>query len=175
MWKKIGLGAALIAAFVAPAALHGVGATPGPQASLTAQPAKQAASKSFVPVCKADEVVDTRPDPVWVGSSFAHDNCWAPKMPALMDGYSATREEIVAGMNVTDRYMASADAYQRCISDFLAAQKARSAKAGKPVNAMLITIENHRIAASQENKKKADALIKVAINAFNELGSECPE
>jgi hypothetical protein len=37
----------------------------------------------------------------------------------------------------------------------------------------LIVIENHRITSSQENKKKAAAQIGVAIDAFNEYGSEC--
>jgi len=45
----------------------------------------------------------------------------------------------------------------------------------KPVNWPLVVIETHRILVAQENKKKADAQIKVAINAFNEYGSGCPD
>jgi hypothetical protein len=171
MWRKIALGIALLAAVAAPAALHAVTA---PVRETQISPAKQAA-KAFVPVCKAAEVVDTRPDPAWVRASFANDHCQAPDLPAPIDGYSASREAVVAGMTVTKNYMAKADAYQRCVGDFIALEKSQAQKHNRPIDAMLVLIENHRIAASQANEKKADTLIKIAINAFNELGSECPD
>jgi hypothetical protein len=174
MWRKIALGVALGVALVAPASLYAMRFVPSRQQA-PATPAKLAASGAFVPVCKAAEVVDTRPDPAWVDASFANDKCAAPEIPALINGYTATREQIVAGMEATKNYMVRADAYQRCVGDFIAFQKTQADKHNKPVNANLITIENHRITASQANKKKADTLIKVAINAFNELGSECPD
>ena len=53
--------------------------------------------------------------------------------------------------------------------------KATAGKDKKPIEVALITIENHRIIASQADKKKAASQIEVAINAFNEYGSECPD
>jgi hypothetical protein len=174
MGRKIALSLILGVTLIAPASLYAMRAVPS-RSQAAAPSTKLASNSAFIPVCKAAEVVDTRPDPAWVGASFAHDNCTAPQMPALMDGYSATREQIVAGMETTKNYMARADAYQKCVSDFITASRAEARTRDKPVNVNLITIENHRIAASQANKKKADILIKVAINAFNELGSECPD
>ncbi|HWC64257.1 MAG TPA: hypothetical protein VG501_11585 [Rhizomicrobium sp.] len=168
--RNTGLGIAIGVALATPAGLYALEAAPSQPA-----PARLASGNAFVPVCKAAEVVDTRPDPAWVGVSFAHDNCEAPQLPALIDGYSASYQQIVTGMAATKSYMARADSYQRCVGDFIALERAQAEKSHKPVNANLITIENHRIAVSQTNKKKADALIKVAINAFNELGSECPD
>ncbi len=180
MWRKIGPkwgqkivpGIALGVALATPVGLYALQAAPSRQ---PVPVTKLASGGAFIPVCKAAEIVDTRPDPAWVAASFAHDNCEAPQLPALIDGATATYEQIVAGMRATKSYMAQADSYQRCVGDFIALEKAQAERQHKPVNANLITIENHRITASQANKKKADTLIKVAIDAFNELGSECPE
>ncbi|HMH64415.1 MAG TPA: hypothetical protein VK515_02440 [Rhizomicrobium sp.] len=171
IWKHAGWGAVLVAAVAAPGALYAVRAAP--ERLPSALPATVAAGKPFAGVCKANEVVDSRPDPAWVGASFSGDNCWAPPMPARLDGFKATREQIVAGMAAAKRYAVLSDAYQRCISDFVAARKAQSS--AKPVSTPLVVIETHRILVAQENKKKADAQIKVAINAFNEYGSGCPD
>jgi len=171
LWKKAGLGAALLAAIAAPQAFQVVRAAPErPQATL---PARIAAGKPFAAVCKAGEIADSRPDPAWVGASFAHDNCWAPRMPAALDGATAKREQIVAGMAAEKNYLALSDAYQRCIADFVAFRKARAAN--KPADGPLMMIETHRIFVAQENKKKAAEQIRIAINAFNEYGSECPD
>jgi len=170
-WKQIGLGAGFLAVIASPEALHALVAAPQSQPSAKAAPA----DNTFVPACKANEVADTRPDPAWVGASFARDNCWAPEMPALINGYTATDKEINAWVGESKRYMARADAFQRCIGDFIALQRARADTAKKPVDANLILIENHRIIASQANKKKAYDQIVLAVGAYNELGSECPE
>jgi hypothetical protein len=172
MWKKAGLGAVLLAAIAAPPALQAVRAKP--ERLPGALPASVAAGKPFAGVCKANEIVDSRPDPAWVGASFAHDNCWAPPLPPRLDGVTAKREQIVAGMAAAKRYAVQSDAYQRCISDFVAARRAQADRDKKTVSWPLVVIETHRILAAQENKKKADAQIKVAINAFNEYGSDCP-
>ena len=177
VWKKAGLGAALLAVIAAPGALYAVRAAPErlPLADRSALPAQVAAGKPFAAVCKAGEIADSRPDPAWVGASFAHDNCWAPRMPAAMDGATAKREQIVAGMAAEKSYLAQSDAYQKCIADFVAFRKAQADKANKPADGPLVVIECHRIFVAQENKKKAADRIKVAINAFNEYGSECPD
>lgn len=170
-WKKIGLAAAFLLVLAAPELLHAAIVLPAPRA---AAPAQTASAKTFVPTCSAGQtVVDTRPDPAWVGASFGHDDCWAPPMPKVVDGYSASREQIVAGMAARQRYNVLADAYQRCIGNFLGVRKQAADKSGKPMDVALLTIENHRMAASEANKKKVAALTDNAINAFNEYGSQC--
>jgi hypothetical protein len=167
--KKAGLGAALLAVIAAPQALQAVRAAP--ERLPGALPVQVAVGKPFAAVCKAGEIADSRPDPAWVGASFAHDNCWAPRMPAPLDGATAKREQIVAGMAAEKSYLALSDTYQRCIADFVAFRKATN----RPADGPLMVIESHRIFVSQENKKKAADQIKVAINVFNEYGSECPD
>jgi hypothetical protein len=170
LWKTAGWGAAFLAVVVAPGALYAVHATP--ERLPGALPAQVAAGKPFAAVCKAGEIADSRPDPAWVGASFAHDNCWAPRMPAPLNGTTAKRTQIVAGMAAEKSYLVQSDAYQKCIADFVALRKAQAAN--RPADGPLMVIESHRILVSQENKKKAEGQIKVAINAFNEYGSECP-
>jgi hypothetical protein len=175
VWKKAGFGAAFLAVIAAPGAFYAVHAKPErlPLSDRSALPVQVAGGKLFAAVCKAGEIADSRPDPAWVGASFAHDNCWAPRMPARLDGATAKRDQIVAGMAAEKSYLAQSDVYQKCIADFVAFRKARAAN--KPADGPLFVIESHRIFVAQENKKKAADQIKVAINAFNEYGSECPD
>ena len=170
--KKIGLGAAFLVVIASPEILHVAIASPAPKPA-----AIQAANAStFVPTCSADQVVvDTRPDPAWVGASFAHDDCWAPVMPATFNGANASREKIVAAMAASKRYNVQATAYQKCISDFVVARRAAADKVKKPIDVALVTIEDHRIAASENNKKKVAALTGNEVQAFNEFGSQCDD
>jgi hypothetical protein len=172
MVRRIAIGAGLALALAAPGLLLVAKATPQPQP--VAASSRIADGKPFAPICKTGEVTDTRPDPAWVGQSFARDNCTAPQMPAPVNGLVASREEIVAGMAATRRYAAASDAYQRCIRDFVSLRQSRP-DAGKPVAMALVTIENHRILAAENNKKKARARMDASIMAFNEYGSGCPD
>ena len=172
MMRRSAIGAGLCAALAASGALLAK-ATPQPQPLVKVSVAP-ADGKPFAPICKSGEVVDSRPAPVWVGQSFARDNCEAPQMPAPVNGLVASREEIVAGMAATRRYAVQSDAYQRCIRDFVIARQSRP-DANKPVAMALVTIENHRILVSETNKKKTKARMEASIMAFNEYGSGCPD
>src|SRR5437879_10112624 len=111
VWKKAGFGAAFLAVIAAPGAFYAVHAKPErlPLSDRSALRAQVAAGKPFAAVCKAGEIADSRPDPAWVGASFARDNCWAPPMPARLDGRTAKREQIVAAMTAEKRYLAQSD------------------------------------------------------------------
>jgi len=75
-------------------------------------------------------------------------------------------------MAAAERYAAAADSFERCVQDFVAARKAE--KSEKPANMSVAIIENHRILASQRNKKIVSARMDAAISNFNEYGSGCP-
>jgi hypothetical protein len=161
-WKRAGLGFALVVAVTLPSTLYVVRAAPEPDRVEPSAPA----AKPFARICKATAVVDPRPQPAWVGASYANDHCTAPRLPAQLDGYSATREQVVAAMAAGKRYAALSDAYQKCIGDFAAAHQS---------DAPLRIIENHRILVAQENRKVAEQRVTAAIVAFNEYGSDCPD
>ena len=171
MLKWIATG--VVVAGVAAGSLFAAKAVPGRAVSL-APVAVPAGDKPFARICKSDELADARPSPAWVGASFAKDNCRAPSMLAAIDGFTASREQVVAGMEAMKRYSAASDGFERCVQDFVVTRKLQAEKSGLPVSNSLLIIENHRIIASQRNKQIASARVKTAINDFNEYGSGCP-
>ena len=171
MLKRIATGMVFVAAIAAAGAMFVAKAAPERAVTL-APPAVPAGDKPFARICKSGEVVDARPTPAWVRASFASDNCRAPSMPAAIDGFTASREQVVAGMAAAERYAAAADAFERCIENFVAARK--TDKGEKPANMSVAIIENHRILASQRNRKIVSARMDAAISNFNEYGSGCP-
>jgi hypothetical protein len=170
MWIKIGLAVGVLAVAAAPEFFPVVNAAPEP-APVISKPAP----KTFKPVCRGDEVLDSRPDPAWVSQSFNKDNCRAPLLPAALDGTAITREQVVAAMGEAKRYAAAADEFQRCVSDFVAAKRTQTAQGGAPLTPSQIIIENHRILVSQRAVQTAAAQVRVAINAFNAYGSDCSD
>lgn len=170
MRKWIGMGLVVAAAVAAAGGLFAAKALPERSAAL-APPVVPPGDKPFARICKSDEVIDARPTPAWVRASFASDNCRAPGMPVVIDGFTASREQIVAGMAAAERYAAASESFERCVQDFVAARKA---DASKPANMSVAIIENHRILASQRNRKIVSARMDAAISNFNEYGSGCP-
>ena len=175
MLKKIGTVATLLVALSASGAFLVARAAPERRPALPTPPVQQASNDAFVPTCKANQVVDTRPDPAWVGASFANDNCSAPVIPARLDGYDASSAQVNGAIAAEKKYETAAKSYQRCIETFVTARSHEAEKKKMTLDATLVTIENHRIAASQANIKKAYALMALTVDQFNELGSECPD
>jgi hypothetical protein len=171
MLKQIGIGAIFLAAVAGGGAL--LVAEAAPERGAATSLALPQEGKSFARICKSNEIADTRPDPAWVGASFANDNCRAPAMPAPLDGFTASREQVMAGIAAMKSYTAASDVFQRCVQEFVAVR--RSGKNKQPMSMPLVIIENHRVIASENNKKKVASRVRVAINAFNEYGSGCAE
>lgn len=172
MWIRIAFAAGVIAVVAAPEVFPGVSAAPGPAPALSRS---RSVPATFKPVCRGDELLDSRPDPAWVRQSFASDNCQAPALPPLLDGASASREQVVAAMSEARAYAARAAAFQRCVSDFIAAKRNEAASGGRGLTQPQLIIENHRILVSQRAAERAQAQARVAIYAFNHYGSSCEQ
>jgi hypothetical protein len=175
MLKAIGTGAAFLVLTVLSGLLT---ATIDARARLpadTASPAQLASRTPFGAFCRTSRIGASRPDPAWVRTSFMHDGCSAPPMPAPLDGYTASRKQILAAMAAMKRYAAASDEFQRCVGDFLFARKAQSDRDGKSVDELLVIVENQRLAASERSRRWNAEQVKFAINSFNEYGSDCPD
>lgn len=168
MWKKLALFAAVLMAAVSPE-FFPVRAASEIKSVPDARPTA-AAEETFAAICR-EGVVEGRRDPAWLAQSYLGDNCLAPRMPAVIDGASASREKILAGMAAAKRYAAGADAFQKCVGDFVAARRAGSSAALTPAQ---IIIQNYRIQVSQKSKETATDQMNMAIMAFNKYGSDCP-
>ena len=174
MWKTLALAVSVLAVAVlgiaAAPQLLPAAAAPEPLPLPTALPA-QPALKTFTAVCRDEAVVNRKPDPAWVRQSYIGDNCEAPSQPAAIDGDTASRDKIVAGMAAAKTYDAAADAFQKCVSTFVATRKAGSARSLTPSQ---VIIQNHRILASEKSQETVAAQMNMAIMAFNSYGSDCP-
>lgn len=175
MWIKIFLSAGVVLAAVAPQVLHAPNARPRPPTLQTQSTARADEQTRFAAVCRGDQVLDSRPDPAWVRASFSNDHCQAPPVPAFINGGAASREQIVKAMARAKSYAAAADTFQKCVSDFVAARRREAAHGGVALTPSQVIIENHRILVSQRSKETAAVQVRVAINAFNQYGSECPD
>jgi len=172
MLKTIAIAAALFGGIAAPAVFSAKSAAT-PQLGGQSVPSQSAASQSFAATCSANaKKVDSRVEPAWVGQSFAGDGCSAPGLPKPVDGYSVSRAGVLASMAAQKKYVAQADAYQRCIVDYVAARRAATDKGAKPMAVALLVIENHRLAAALASKQKVADQVTETIRAFNEPGSE---
>ena len=127
-------------------------------------------SQTFPGTCNVKDgaAADSRPDPAWVSASYDNDHCAAPVLPARLDGQRASRDAIMAYVAAEKRYDAGADAFQRCIEQFVGARN-------QTISPALAIIENHRILASRAAKEKLSAQVAQAVTAFNAFGSDCPD
>jgi hypothetical protein len=164
---------ALVAA-VAAAGAFMAGASPPPAKPVAVSRAVPAGDKPFAPICKSDGVIEGRPDPAWVKASFANDHCQAPAVPTPVNGFTASREQVVASMAAGKSYAAAADAFERCVQQFVEDRKTEMAKSAGAVSTPLAIIENHRIVASERGKQLVAARVRATIVNFNEYGSDCP-
>jgi hypothetical protein len=177
MLKTLGIAATLVGAIAASGALLVAHAAPQQAVSAKAVtkdfvPKTAAAPQTFDATCNAAEQVDIRPDPKWVGQSFADDGCTAPVLPARIDGYAANHQQVLDSMAAEKAYAAKAIVYQRCIADFVVARRSAAEKQNKPLAVALVVIEDHRITASATNQEKLKAQVNETIRAYNEQGSE---
>lgn len=174
MLNQVGTAMVLVAAAAAAGTIYAAKATPEPAKPVAVSRAVPAGDKPFAPICKSNGVIEGRPDPAWVGASFADDHCRAPLMPAPVDGFKASREQVVASMAAGKNYAAAAGEFERCVQEFVESRKTEAIKIGRPVSAPLVIIENHRVAASERNKQLVAARVRATIVNFNEYGSDCP-
>ena len=169
MLKAVALAAALFGGVAAPAVF--TAKAPAAPGAPSFQP-KTTASQSFAPTCSADpQKQDTRVEPAWVGQSYAGDGCTAPSLPKFVDGFAASRAEVLASMAAQKKYIVQADAYQQCIANYVAARRAAADRGVKKMDVALVTIENHRLAAAETSKQKVADQVKLTIAAFNDAGS----
>jgi hypothetical protein len=173
MLKQIGIVAGFLAVAGVAGGLFVAKAAPERELTMASSRTVPAGGKPFAPVCKSGELLDSRPDPAWVGASFEKDGCKAPGMPKWIDGATATREQVTASMEELKRYTAASDSFEMCIQDFVEARKAGARAGGQALSTPLVIIENHRIAVSQRNRKLAADRVKATITSFNEYGSDC--
>lgn len=149
--------------------------------ALVADVSIRTAAASFIPpqtaavfaaMCSTDE---GRIDPAWMRQSFENDHCSLPPEPPVLDGTKASRDQLTAGLAAARRFVASAERYQQCISSYVARRGQEPERNGKSLKGAFVTMETHRIVASQVSEKRVWDQITMAVDDFNAEGSECPQ
>ena len=128
---------------------------------------------SFTAICRTGDA--GRPDPAWMRQSFEHDDCRLPEEPPVVDGTTASRDQLMAGLAAAKRFAAATERYQTCISAYLTQRKQAAERTAKPMKASFVAIETHRMIASEASKKRVWNRITMAVDTFNAEGSECPQ
>jgi hypothetical protein len=98
--------------------------------------------------------------------SFADDSCQAPPMPVAVDGATVATDALRAAIKGVNDYQGAVDTYQKCIADYITAQKAQADKDKKPIDAAIIQTEGDKVTASNASKQKAVDAINAAIGDY---------
>lgn len=98
--------------------------------------------------------------------AFADDSCQAPPVPPSVDGATATRDQLVAAVNAAKSYISASDAYQQCIGDYIAAQKADAAKNKTTFDPAIEQAETAKVDANQASKQRVGDAVNAAVGAY---------
>jgi len=100
--------------------------------------------------------------------AMAQATCTAPDAPAPVDGTTATRDQLVAGITAAKAFIAASDTYQQCILDDISKQKAAATK-DKPFDPNIEKAETAKGLANQADKVKVGDQINGAVGAYKKL------
>ena len=89
--------------------------------------------------------------------------CVEPTLPAMVDGSTASREQVIASIAAAKDFVAKSDVYQQCIADDLDAKKKA---AGAAFDDQVHTVAMAKVAANQGAKDKLVADTNTQANIY---------
>ena len=87
--------------------------------------------------------------------AMAQAACTAPTAPAAVDGTTATKDQLLAGIKAAKAFIAASDAYQECLGDDLKAQKKRPRPNKKPLDPSIEKAATPRVATTRRRSKRS--------------------
>jgi hypothetical protein len=100
---------------------------------------------------------------------MAQAACTAPTAPTAVDGTTATKDQLIAGINAAKAFIAASDTYQECLNTSLEAQK-KIAEANKvPLDPSITNDIATKGGDSQTQKERVGAQINAAVTAYKKL------
>ncbi len=100
--------------------------------------------------------------------ALAQTVCVEPTPPAMVDGKTASHDQVAALSKQTNDFVAKSDIYQSCIADDLEAKKAAAAKAGTPFDEQVHQVAMAKVAANQQLKDKLVNDTNAQINLYRQ-------
>jgi hypothetical protein len=103
---------------------------------------------------------------VMAGATHAKAECARPSPPTVVNGATATLEELQASKTAVTDFMVASDAYQTCVIEELDAQRAADKAAKKKINPDLAKTASDKTSDSQADKVKVGAAYNAAAKAY---------
>src|SRR4051794_22621799 len=92
--------------------------------------------------------------------------CQRPSAPAAIDGATATLEQMLAAKSGVAQFMTESDAYQACLIDEAAAQKAAAKTAKTKLDPAVAKAADAKVSENQADKERVGAGFNTAAKAY---------
>ena len=99
-------------------------------------------------------------------SAHAETACTRPQPPAVVDGATATGEQIRASQAAAAAFLTASDAYQSCVVDSVKAQRDAAKDARKTFDKSIAKAADAELAANQADKESVGKAFNAAVHAF---------
>jgi hypothetical protein len=96
----------------------------------------------------------------------AQNTCVQPYAPAIANGASATKEQMLTMGNEVREFIKASDTYQECIILDIQSQRAEAAPRQKQLDQSVVDSANARIATNQREKERVGREYNAAVEAY---------
>lgn len=100
------------------------------------------------------------------GVAHAQETCTRPTAPTIVNGATATLEELQASKAAVMAFMSASDAYQTCVIDDITAQRAAAKAAKKRFDPAIAKAADKKTSENQADKVKVGADYNTAAKAY---------
>jgi hypothetical protein len=98
--------------------------------------------------------------------SLAFAACDRPTPPTALDSASVTLEQLQAAKGAVTGFIAASDAYQSCVLDDLAAQRAAAKAAKTKLDPAIAKAAEDKVSENQADKERVGTEFNTAVKAF---------
>jgi hypothetical protein len=92
--------------------------------------------------------------------------CEKPAPPVVVDGATASMDQLRANQGEVQKFMSDSDAFQACVVDDLAAQKKAATETKTKVDPAVAKAAEAQLNANQADKEKVGGAFNAAVHAF---------
>lgn len=100
------------------------------------------------------------------GPAMAEGACARPTAPVVVDGATATFEQLVASKNAVIAFMGASDTFQSCVLADLASQRDAAKKNRTKLDPAIATALQAQVDENQADKERAGAAYNAAAKAY---------
>lgn len=101
-----------------------------------------------------------------VAPGLALADCQRPTPPAVIDGKTATVEQLTAAKQAVMSFMSDSDTYQGCVIDELKAKKAAADAAKTKLDPKLAKAADANLSANQADKEKVGGEFNATVKTY---------